>query len=77
MQYCNCTSVEQQNIQLLRSRLFPATTVYPQTAATFELLHQFQLLSFMSKVSAFEYYQTLVRLTDNTGTVVLPVSTLY
>ncbi|KAG6818624.1 hypothetical protein H0H93_003377 [Arthromyces matolae] len=40
---------------------------------TFELLRNFQLLSFMSKISAFEYYQTLVRLTDNTGTKDLPM----
>ncbi|KAG6825203.1 hypothetical protein H0H92_004405, partial [Tricholoma furcatifolium] len=65
--FCDCGRVIPRNIQLLRSRLFPATTIYPQTAATFQLLNHFQLLSFMSKVSAFEYYQTLARMTDNTG----------
>lgn len=54
--------------------LFPATTVYPKTAATFQLLHYFQLLSFMLKVSAFEYYQTIVYITDNTDTLDLLVS---
>ncbi|KAG6828877.1 hypothetical protein H0H93_014690, partial [Arthromyces matolae] len=42
------------------------------TAATFELLKSFHLLSFMSKISAFEFYQTLVRLTDNTGVMEIP-----
>ncbi|KAG6877691.1 hypothetical protein C0992_009434 [Termitomyces sp. T32_za158] len=70
--YCDCTQSIPRHVQLLRTRLFPATTIYPQTAATFHLLKGFQLLSFMSKVSAFEFYQTLVRLTDNTGTVDLP-----
>ncbi|KAG6809601.1 hypothetical protein H0H92_015594 [Tricholoma furcatifolium] len=72
--FCDCGRVMPWNIQLLQSHLFPATTIYPQTAATFELLNHFQLLSFMSKVSAFEYYQTLVRMTDNTGCITPPIS---
>ncbi|KAF8867888.1 hypothetical protein BD779DRAFT_1482742, partial [Infundibulicybe gibba] len=53
---------------LLRARLYPSTTVQPQTAATFRVLESFQLLSFMSKCSAYEFYRTLARRTDNTGT---------
>ena len=53
--------------QLLRFRLYPATIHNPNTAATFHALHHFQLLSFESKCSVYEYYQTLVRETDNTG----------
>jgi hypothetical protein len=45
--------------QLLRARLFPSTVVDPKTAATFRVLETFQLLSFTSKVSAFEYYRSL------------------
>ncbi|KAF8078862.1 hypothetical protein FPV67DRAFT_1558069 [Lyophyllum atratum] len=70
--FCDCERPMPRHIQLLRARLFPATTIYPKTAATFTLLEHFQLLSFMSKVSAFEFYQTLVRHTDNTGTVTIP-----
>ncbi|KAG6835455.1 hypothetical protein H0H93_001323 [Arthromyces matolae] len=70
--FCDCSTALDRPIQLLRSRLFPATTIYPQTAATFELLKSFHLLSFMSKISAFEFYQTLVRLTDNTGVMEIP-----
>ncbi|KAG6819306.1 hypothetical protein H0H93_013169 [Arthromyces matolae] len=72
VQFCDCSTSLERPIQLLRSRLFPASTIYPQTAATFELLKLFQLLSFMSKISAVEFYQTLVRLTDNTGLVDIP-----
>ncbi len=61
------------DVQLLRARLFPATSTDPRTAATFELLRLFQLLSFGSKVSAYEFYQTLSRLTNNLGDPV-PVS---
>ncbi|KAF8055893.1 hypothetical protein FPV67DRAFT_1679300 [Lyophyllum atratum] len=70
--FCNCFRPMERHIQLLRARLFPATTIYPKTAATFQVLGHFQLLSFMSKVSAFEFYQTLVRHTDNTGTTTIP-----
>ncbi|TFK68354.1 hypothetical protein BDN72DRAFT_870985 [Pluteus cervinus] len=70
LNYCGCHTAQHKHVQLLRSRLFPATVGDPRTAATFGLLEHFQLLSFMSKVSAFEYYQTLIRLTDNTGDAV-------
>ncbi|KIJ21125.1 hypothetical protein PAXINDRAFT_160454 [Paxillus involutus ATCC 200175] len=39
----------------------------PRTAATFSVLKNFHLLSLESKVSAYEYYHSLARLTDNTG----------
>ncbi|TFK59258.1 hypothetical protein BDN72DRAFT_873066 [Pluteus cervinus] len=67
LNYCNCNQAPLRHVQLLRSRLFPATVGNPQTAATFELLELFQLLGFMSKASGFELFQTLVRLTDNIG----------
>ncbi|KAG2338570.1 hypothetical protein BDR05DRAFT_978103 [Suillus weaverae] len=35
--------------------------------ATFQVLQQYQILSFESKASAYKFYHTLVRLTDNTG----------
>ncbi|KIL54859.1 hypothetical protein M378DRAFT_91785, partial [Amanita muscaria Koide BX008] len=41
----------------------------PTTAATFRTLHHFQLLNFEAKCSAYEYFQTLVRETDNTGLI--------
>ncbi|KAF8874974.1 hypothetical protein BD779DRAFT_1613491 [Infundibulicybe gibba] len=68
LDFCDCQISQSHQIQLLRSRLFPATTTYPRTAATFRVLEYFQLLSFMSKVSCFEFYHTIARRTDNTGT---------
>ncbi|PBK94132.1 hypothetical protein ARMGADRAFT_1045928 [Armillaria gallica] len=67
MGFCNCTQCIEQHVQLLRSHLWPMTTIYPQTAATFRVLHLFQVLSFMSKVSAYEFYHTLAWLSDSTG----------
>ncbi|TFK58945.1 hypothetical protein BDN72DRAFT_781409 [Pluteus cervinus] len=65
--YCRCHRAKNRFIQLLRFRLFPATVISPQTAASFELLNFFQLLGFMSKASGFELFQTLTRLTSNIG----------
>lgn len=53
--------------QLLRARLFPATVTDPKTAATFNVLEQYHKLSFESKASAFEFYHSLARLSDNIG----------
>ncbi|RXW12097.1 hypothetical protein EST38_g13758 [Candolleomyces aberdarensis] len=68
LDYCGCgQSSEGQVEQLLKRRLYPATVVNPKTAATFRVLETFELLQYESKLSAYEYYQTLARLTDNTG----------
>ncbi|KAG1744823.1 hypothetical protein EDB19DRAFT_1894525 [Suillus lakei] len=67
LDFCGCASAQPHIIQLLRVRLFPATTVDPKTAATFRALEYFQMLSFESKASAYEFYKTAARLTDNTG----------
>lgn len=70
LDYCGCGALSQTRyIQLLRHRLYPATTVNPKTAATFRCLETYELLSYESKVSSFEYYHALVRLTDNTDTL--------
>ncbi|KAG1885233.1 hypothetical protein F4604DRAFT_1918904 [Suillus subluteus] len=67
LDFCGCAYAEPHIIQLLRVRLFPATMVDSKTAATFRSLEYFQMLSFESKVSAFEFYKMVARLTDNTG----------
>jgi hypothetical protein len=53
--------------QLLRYQLFPATVQNPTTAATFRALRHFQLLNFEANCSAYDYIQTILRETDNTG----------
>lgn len=72
--FCNCTSAETHDIQLLRAQLYPSTSQNPRTAATFRVLRGFHLLTLMSKVSAFEFYYTIARQTDNSGTSPPPVS---
>jgi hypothetical protein len=77
LDYCACTTALGPVEQLLRARWFPATTIGPKTAATFVALEHFQLLTFESKASVFEFYRTLMRRVDNTGTVEVPVSISY
>lgn len=72
--YCGCEQASSFPRQLLRARLFPATAVAPKTASTFAALEFFHLLTFESKSSVFEFWNTLKRRTDNTGTVDIPVS---
>jgi hypothetical protein len=84
LDFCGCGKGSQlHTVQLLQSRFFPATTINPKTAATFSVLEHFELLSYESKVSAFEFYQATSRLTDNTGTktpkvlpVLFPITTI-
>ena len=50
--------------QLLRRRLFPATTTDPQTASTFALLEYAHVLSVQSKLSLYDLYISIEILTD-------------
>jgi hypothetical protein len=67
LDFCNCESSLPHLIQLLRMRWFPSTVRNPKTAATFQLLEHFHILTFESKASVFEVYHSLARRTDNTG----------
>ncbi|KAJ7699783.1 hypothetical protein B0H14DRAFT_3100193 [Mycena olivaceomarginata] len=55
------------DVQLLRARLYPATTTNPVTAATFRVLRDFHLLSLEAKCSAHHFYNKLTRQTNNNG----------
>lgn len=74
LDYCNCHVAQPRTVQLLRFCLYPATTIDPKTAATFQVLEFFQLATLVSKITAFDFYTTLSRRTDNTGTKNIPVS---
>ncbi|KAF7969882.1 hypothetical protein HWV62_25675 [Athelia sp. TMB] len=70
--FCGCATALADTTQLLRAGLYPATTLAPETAATINALEYFHILTFESKTSAFEFHNTLARLTDNTGTEAVP-----
>ncbi|KAK0502087.1 hypothetical protein EDD18DRAFT_1100581 [Armillaria luteobubalina] len=67
LDFCSCMQKRSFALQLHGSWLFPATDTEPCTAVTTATLEQFQMLTFMGKISAYEYYHSLVHLTNNTG----------
>ena len=74
MVFCNCppsfghaSSANFEHNQLLRARLFPATTKQPNTVVSFSCLNEFHLLTTQGKLTGMDYYETLVHLTDNLG----------
>ncbi|KAI0703791.1 hypothetical protein BC835DRAFT_1230192, partial [Cytidiella melzeri] len=72
LQFCQCNLARQAGSryqQLLRAELFPSTVLDPSTCCTFRLMEHFHLLTLQSKISAYDYYHTLAKLTDNAGLI--------
>lgn len=76
LDFCDCETAQLHAVQLLRHQWFPSTGTYPKTAATIWVLKQFYLTAFESKLSSYEFYNSLVRNTDNTGLGNNKVSTM-
>src|ERR1700679_3354300 len=68
LNFCGCHKSTRDNItrriQLLRNRWFPATSENPKTVFKFSVLKIFHQLTLQSKVSIYDYYHTILRLTD-------------
>ncbi|KAJ6579816.1 hypothetical protein B0H10DRAFT_2235569 [Mycena sp. CBHHK59/15] len=67
LDFCTCRLAEDHDIQLLRARLYPSTITNPSSAATFDVLRTFHLLSLEAKCSAHHFYNSLARRTNNNG----------
>ncbi|KAJ7120853.1 hypothetical protein C8R44DRAFT_920339, partial [Mycena epipterygia] len=65
--FCNCGKGPSFSVQLLRVKWLPSTGKRPRTAATFNVMRQYHLLSLESKCSMSEFYNSLSRQTNNTG----------
>jgi hypothetical protein len=63
--FCACETAPAPVEQLLQCRLFPSRSKVPKSAATFNVLRQFQIMSFESKITAFGFYNGPSRLTNN------------
>lgn len=74
LDFCGCETAQPHDIQLLRARWYPSTGKNPRTAATFTVLRRFHLMTLESKCSGKEFYISIVRGSDNTGTVPVRVS---
>ncbi|EIM90992.1 uncharacterized protein STEHIDRAFT_44851, partial [Stereum hirsutum FP-91666 SS1] len=70
--FCGCYQKVDHWRQLARYRWYPATPLNPQTCATFELLRLFQTMNLQGKITAYDFYHGLVRLTDGYGIEPLP-----
>ncbi|KAI9060950.1 hypothetical protein FKP32DRAFT_1576966 [Trametes sanguinea] len=71
LMFCGCdgaASAGDHVQQLLRFDLYPATDCEPNTAFTFTLLEHYHIQSLQGKISMYDYYTSLERMTDNTGT---------
>ncbi|KAJ7734404.1 hypothetical protein B0H16DRAFT_1467534 [Mycena metata] len=68
--FCGCehaNAAGSPDIQLLRAGWFPATHDRPQTAATVAVLDQFQQETCQAKVTMYDFYGVLEKLTNNVG----------
>ncbi|KAJ7027741.1 hypothetical protein C8F04DRAFT_964879 [Mycena alexandri] len=68
--FCGCeraSSAGTPDIQLLRAGWFPATHERPHTAATFAVMDQYQQETCQAKVTMYDFYGVLEKLTGNTG----------
>ncbi|KAJ7113877.1 hypothetical protein C8R44DRAFT_630668 [Mycena epipterygia] len=71
--FCGCYELPPNKVkQLMRARLFPATTREPQTAFTIKMLKEFQLHNLESKKAAYDYLGAIRCLTDNGFTADVP-----
>jgi hypothetical protein len=78
--YCGCkdeTVVGSRRQQLLRRSWYPATHKEPRTCTTFVGLETFHIMTLQGKVTTYNYYSGLEKLTDNTGLVKVKVSFFF
>ncbi|KAJ7841072.1 hypothetical protein B0H14DRAFT_2360413 [Mycena olivaceomarginata] len=63
--FCGCDSRRRTEpyIQLLQAGWYPATDERPQTAATFLVLDKFHVNTLQAKMTAYDFYTVLERLT--------------
>ncbi|KAF7345872.1 CxC2 domain-containing protein [Mycena venus] len=68
--FCGCHLANASGppeVQLLRVGWFPATHECPHTVATFAVLEQFHLETLQAKVTMYDFYTVLERLTNSCG----------
>ena len=65
--FCDCrmNGIVPHHIQLLQAGWFPSTFNHPQTAFTFCCLNFYHELTLQRKVNAYDFCQSLLRLTDS------------
>ncbi|KAJ7127333.1 hypothetical protein C8R43DRAFT_1134828 [Mycena crocata] len=67
LSFCGCDSTVEHRQQLMRACLWPATSLNPQTAATFNVIRLFETQNCLGKISAYNFVRSLEMLTNNDG----------
>ncbi|KAJ7016376.1 hypothetical protein C8F04DRAFT_981782 [Mycena alexandri] len=67
LNFCGCDSTITHRQQLMRAFLWPATSLDPQTCATFNAIHLFELQNCLGKISAYDFVRSLELLSNNDG----------
>ncbi|KIK49692.1 hypothetical protein GYMLUDRAFT_183802, partial [Collybiopsis luxurians FD-317 M1] len=65
--HCSVSVTKEPWEQLMLNEWLPATMDRPKTASTFRTLELFHMLSHWGKITAYDFYMTLEKLTDNIG----------
>ncbi|KAJ7096584.1 hypothetical protein B0H15DRAFT_773847, partial [Mycena belliarum] len=68
--YCGCQDAEivgTRRRQVLRRSWYPATHSEPQTCTTFRALEMFHIMTLQGKVTTYDFYSGLEKMTDNSG----------
>jgi hypothetical protein len=72
--WCRCASAPSPYRQLLTHEMVPSTVLRPRTAFTFRVLKLFHMFTHVCRMSAWDFCQSMLQLTDNVDTGTLPVS---
>ncbi|KAJ7430009.1 hypothetical protein B0H11DRAFT_1765883 [Mycena galericulata] len=67
LNFCGCDSTVEHRQQLLRACLWPATSLDPQTCATFNAIRLFEVQNCLGKISAYDFVRSLELLSNNDG----------
>jgi len=63
--YCNCVGSVPKRKQLMRVRWFPATSDRPKTCFAFDLLDLFHKLTLQGKLTLYDFYHSILHISDN------------
>ncbi|KAJ7603387.1 hypothetical protein DFH06DRAFT_1022305 [Mycena polygramma] len=67
LNFCGCDSTVTHRQQLMRACLWPATSLDPQTCATFNAIRLFEVQNLLGKISAYNFVCSLELLSNNDG----------
>lgn len=71
--FCDCGGTHYY-VQMLRAGWWPASLKRPRSGFTMRTLKFFQALSLLSKTNGYDFWRTIVYMTDGSGVENLPVS---